>query len=346
MPGIPVFTDEESLERFMSNPMPETVDMMRRLDGDIMILGIGGKMGPTLGLTALKAIREAGVDKNVYGVARFSNKTAREKLERWGVACITCDLLEPEQVAGLPDIKNIVFMAGRKFGQVGSDHLTWALNTIVPANVARAFPDGNFTVFSTGSIYSMWPVESDGPSESDRFSSVGEYANSCLGRERVFEYYSQRNGSTALIYRLNYAIDLRYGVIFEVGKSVFEGRAIDLTMGYANVIWQGDANNIALRCLEHTASPPSILNVTGDKVRIRDVAVRFGEIMGKKPIFEGSEEPKAFLSDNTRMKELLGAPPTTLDNMINWIAQWLEQGGPTLDKPTHYQVKNGQFLDD
>ena len=338
--------NEEELDDVLSIPQGETIEYMKRLDGDIMILGIGGKVGPTLGMTAVKACRQAGVSKKVYGVARFSDGSLMPKLEDQGITCLKCDLLIPEQIESLPKTPNIIFMAGRKFGQTGSDHLTWALNTIVPANVARAFPDSRFVVFSTGSLYDLWPTDTEGPGETHTFTSIGEYANSCLGRERIFEYYSRANGTKALQYRLNYAIDLRYGVLYEIGKQVYEGNPVNLETGYANVIWQGDANNAAIRCLDLAASPPEILNVTGDKVRVRDVAVKFGKIMGKQPSFTGTEAPTAFLSNTAKMRRLLGPPPTSVDTLIHMIADWIMRGGRTLDKPTHFQTRDGQFLDE
>ncbi|MCE5248817.1 NAD-dependent epimerase/dehydratase family protein [bacterium] len=339
------FSSEKELEDFMSTPRPETVDLMKRLDGDIMILGIGGKMGPTLGSMTVKAVREAGVSRTVYGVSRFSDKNLISALEDRGISCIPCDLLNPDDVNKLPRIKNIIYMAGRKFGLKGTDYLYWAMNTIAPAYTARHFSDSAIVVFSTGSIYDLRPVESNGPAETDTFLSIGEYANSCLGRERIFEYYSRENGTKILQLRLNYAIDLRYGVLYEIGRQVHEGIPVDLGMGYANVIWQGDANNYAVRCLELADSPPRILNVTGDKIRIRDVASRFGKHMNREPVFTGTEAPTAFLSDNSAMKKLLGEPPTSLDLMIGWIADWIMKGGQSLGKPTHFQTRDGQFLD-
>ncbi len=336
---------EEMLDDLLSSPEEETVEMMRRIEGDIMILGIGGKMGPTLGLSAVKAIEKAGVSKKVIGVSRFSDQSLIAKLEAGGIECICCDLLDPDAVAKLPDVKNIIFMAGRKFGIKGSDYLTWALNAVVPANVARRFTDASIVVFSTGSIYDLWPVESDGPGERHEFTSIGEYANSCLGRERIFEHYSRANGTRVLLYRLNYAIECRYGVLYEIGRQVFAGETIDLTMGYANVIWQGDANNVALRCLELADSPPDILNVSGPKVVIRDIAARFGELMGKKTSFTGNEAPTAFLTNTSKMQRILGKPKTSVDKMVEMIAAWIMQGGRSLDKPTHFQVRDGQFLD-
>lgn len=337
---------EEDLEDILSEPQPETVAVMSRLDGDLMILGCGGKMGPTLANMMVRAAARAGVKKTVYGVSRFSNREIREKIEGWGIACIPCDLLRWDEVERLPRVRNVLYLAGRKFGKVGSDYLYWAMNCIAPSHAARHFHDSRIVAFSTGNVYNLWPSQSDGPSEEDAFLSLGEYANSCLGRERIFEYYSRLNGTKMLLFRLNYAVELRYGVLYEIGKSLFEGKPIDLTTGYANVIWQGDANNIAVRCLEHVASPPEILNVTGDKLRISEVARMFGERFSREPSFSGAEAPTALLSNSAKMKRLFGAPPTSLERMVEWIAEWIRRGGQSLDKPTHFQTRDGRYLDD
>jgi len=339
------FRDEDELEDFLSTPQEETVDMMARLDGDIIVLGIGGKMGPTLGSMIVKAARRAGVKKNVYGVSRFSNSGLASKLERQGITCIPCDLLNPDDVSKLPKVRNVIYMAGRKFGIRGTDYLYWAMNTMAPAYTARHFADSNIVAFSTGNVYAMWPTDSSGSSETDPLLPLGEYSNSCIGRERIFEYFSLESGLRVLQFRLSYAIDLRYGVLFEIGRQVFEEKPVSLDTGYANVIWQGDANNIALRCLEHCASPPNILNVTGDRIRIRYAAQQFGEILSKEPRFTGTEAPTAFLSNTDKLKELFGPPPTKSGDMIRWIAGWIKSGGATLDKPTHFQIRDGQYLD-
>ncbi len=341
-----VIRTEDELDTVLSIPQPATVDMVARADDDFMILGIGGKMGPTLGKMIVRAAQEAGVKRKVYGVSRFSDPSTAAKLESWGISCISCDLLNPEQVAGLPRVGNVIYMAGRKFGQIGTDYLYWAVNAVAPGIVARHFRDSRIVVFSTGSIYDLWPSESEGPTENDTFRSLGEYANSCLARERIFEYYSRTEGTKILQYRLNYAIDLRYGVLYEIGRQVFEDQPISLEMGCANVIWQGDANNIAIRCLEKTSAPPAILNVTGGKIRIRDIASRFGELYGKKPLFRGEESNTALLSNAALLKNLFGEPPTPVDTMIRWIANWIERGGATLGKPTHFQTRDGHFLDE
>ena len=337
--------NEHELDEYMSLPHDATVELMKKLDGDIMILGIGGKMGPTLGNLAVKAMHKAGVRKKVIGVSRFSDQESREKLDSLGITCIQCDLLNQDEVRQLPKVKNIIYMAGRKFGLRGTDYLYWAMNAIAPSHTADYFSDSNIVVFSTGNVYNLWPSDSQGPNETDPAVPYGEYSNSCLARERVFEYYSREKGTKILLYRLNYAIDLRYGVLFEIGKHVFEKKPVNIEMGYANVIWQGDANNIALRCLGHVASPPEILNVTGDKVRIRDIATKFGEIMKKEPVFEGKEAPTALLSDNSKMKRLMGESQISLDQMLQMTADWIQSGGKSLGKPTHYQTRDGQYLD-
>jgi len=345
MPDTRIFRGESDLEEFMSTPQNETVELVSRLAGDFIVLGIGGKMGPTLGKTLVEAVRRAGVPKRVYGVSRFSDAEGKKRLEQAGIECIPCDLLDPREAASLPDVKNVIYMAGRKFGLKGTDYLYWAMNTIAPAHVARRYRNSRIVVFSTGNVYDLRPVESEGATEVDALMCLGEYGNSCVGRERIFEYFSHVNGTEILQFRLNYAIDLRYGVLYEIGRQVMDGTSINVETGYANVIWQGDANNFAIRCLEHTASPPEILNVTGGKIRIRDVALRFGELMGREPSFTGEETPTAFLSDTAKMKRLLGEPPTSLDDMIRWTTSWITKGGKSLGKPTHFQTRDGQYLD-
>lgn len=339
-------SDENHLDDVLCIPQPKTVEVVKRLQGDILILGIGGKMGPTVGRMLVRAAQTAGVTKTIYGVSRFSEPGLVSKLEREGIRCIHCDVMNPEELATLPDVPNIIYMVGRKFGLKGTDYLYWAVNTIAPANAARRFLSSRFVVFSTGSVYDLWQVETEGPREHDEFNSIGEYANSCLGRERIFEYFSREFGAKTLIYRLNYAIDLRYGVLHDIAGRVQAGTPINLEMGYANVIWQGDAANIAVRCLEHVASPPEIVNVTGEKISVRGVARRLGELMGKTPLFEGTEAPTALLSNNAKMRSLFGPLPTPLDAMLRWTANWVMRGGRSIGKPTHFQTRDGQFLDE
>lgn len=334
----------EELERIMTEPSTELIDDVARLDGDIMLLGVGGKMGPTMAKMARRAVEAAGVQKRVIGVSRFSDAALVRELNDAGIETIAADLLDEDELAALPEVANIIYLAGRKFGTTGQEHLSWAMNTYLPGRVAAKFRSSRIVAFSTGNVYPLTPVAWGGATESSPVGPVGEYAQSCLGRERIFEYFSHLHGTPVLIFRLNYAIDMRYGVLNEVAQAVWEGRPIDLTMGHVNVIWQGDANEIALRSLHHCSTPPTILNVTGpETVSIRKLALRFGELFGKEPVFRGEESATALLSDAAKMNRIFGYPKVTLDQMIEWTADWVAAGGVTYDKPTHFQEREGRF---
>ncbi|MBD2843823.1 NAD(P)-dependent oxidoreductase [Paenibacillus sp. IB182496] len=334
----------EDLDRLMVRPSPALIDMMKELDGDIMLLGVGGKMGPSLAKLALKAIELAGVQKQVYGVSRFSEAGLKEELESCGVKTIACDLLDDAALDALPDVKNIIYAAGTKFGTTGREYFTWAMNAYLPGRVAQKFRNSRIVAFSTGNVYPLTPVKHGGASESMTPGPIGEYAASCLGRERIFEHFSHKNGTPVLIYRLNYAIDLRYGVLLELAKSVQAGKPIDVSMGHFNCIWQGDANDIALRALAHTSSPPNLLNVTGpETVSVRYAATELGRRLGKEPVFEGVESDTALLSNASKVMQLMGYPSVSLLQMIDWTAQWLASGGKLIDKPTHFQEREGKF---
>ncbi|MDD5596718.1 MAG: hypothetical protein PHV82_02160 [Victivallaceae bacterium] len=336
--------DEAQLEELLSIPGSGLVDMVRRLDGDIMILGIGGKMGLTLGRQAVNAIKAAGVDKKVIGVSRFGDETGRRRLEAWGIETISCDLLNAEEVAGLPDVKNIIFMAGRKFGTGGTEELTWAMNALVPGYVGTRFKNSNTVVFSTGCVYPLVSAEEGGCTENTVPAPVGEYAQSCLGRERIFSYCSKRFGTKVLLFRLNYAIDLRYGVLHDIGLQVFNGEPVNRTVKYFNVLWQGDANCQALRCLEYCASPASIMNVTGpETINVEYIAEKFAKLLGKKAGYTGKPADKCYLSDAGKAVKLFGAPRVSVEQMVKWQAAWFIQGGSSLGKPTHFEVNNGKF---
>ena len=340
-----VITSEEQLDNFLARPYPELVEMMRRLEGDIMILGVGGKMGPSLARLALNACQEAGVRKRIIGVSRFSDKTARKTLQQVGVETIVCDLSNVEEVETLPAVRNVVFMPGRKFGGVGSESLTWMINTIVPANVARRFRDSNIVAFSTGCVYALVPPDTSGSVETDPPGPVGEYSNACLARERIFQYYSELYNTRVLLFRLNYAIDLRYGVLLDIAQNVYTGTPVDISVSTVNVIWQGDANNRALLCLEHIASPPAILNVTGaERLSVEALANQFAEIFGVDAKFTGVESGKAYLSNASRSIGLFGPPRVSVREMVQLVAEWVKRGGRTLGKPTLFEVTNGQFL--
>ena len=335
---------EDQLDDVLSTPAPGLVEMMGRVRGDIVILGIAGKMGVTLGMLAVRGTQAADVRRRVIGVARFSDAGAREKLDASGVETIPCDLLDPDAVARLPRAENVIFMAGRKFGTQGGEALTWATNTIVPANAARHFRGSRIVAFSTGCVYPLVPAATGGCTEQAATDPVGEYAQSCLARERIFEHYSRANATPVCMFRLNYAIDLRYGVLHDIARKVWNGEPVDVSMGHVNLIWQGDANAAALRCLELCSAPPAVLNVTGPGIAsTREVALRFGELMGRKVQLTGTESPTAYLSNASRAHELLGKPAISVNQMIAWVAEWVMMGGRSLGRPTHFEVKDGRY---
>ncbi len=301
-------------------------------------------MGPSLARRARRACELGGVKKRIVAVARFSTPGTREFLEANGIDTIAADLLDPAALAGLPDIDNVVFMTGRKFGSTGSEHLTWAMNVLQPGMAAERFRKSKIVAFSSGNIYPLMPLRLGGSTESTPPAPVGEYPQSALGRERMLEYFSSIHGIPMTILRLNYAIDLRYGVLLDVGKKVFERRAVDLTTGHANVIWQGDANSACLRSFALCQSPPVVLNLTGpETISIHWLATRFAERFGIEPIFEGTESETALLSNAARCHRLFGYPSVTVDQMIEWVADWIGLGGATHNKPTHFETRDGKF---
>ncbi len=331
---------EEQLEDILSEPSHADVDALAALGGDLLILGVAGKMGPSLAHRA----KRAAPHKRIIGVARFSNAAARKQLDSWGIETIAADLLDPGVLESLPDVPNIIFMAARKFGSTGAEGLTWAMNTFLPGLVAQRFRHARIVAFSTGNIYPLVEVTHGAPDESVAPAPVGEYAQSAIGRERMFEHFSAAHGTPVTLLRLNYAIDLRYGVLLDIGQKVFERRPVDLHMGHANVIWQGDANSVCLRSFTLCQSPPSKLNVTGpETIAVRWAAQRFGERFGVEPILEGEEAKTALLSNAARCHTLFGYPSVSVGQMIEWIADWIGMGGRTWNKPTHFEVRDGKF---
>ena len=336
--------DEASLEDLLSDPSPADLACVRRLEGDILIIGAAGKMGPSLARRVYKAAALTGNRNRVLAASRFSTPAVRERLHANGIETIACDLLDPGGIAALPRAENVLFLAGRKFGTTDRTDVTWATNTIVPARVAEYFAQSRMVVFSTGNVYPLVPAAGPASREDDPPAPVGEYAQSCLGRERVVEFVSRERNFRALIYRLNYAVDLRYGTLVDIARKVLAGEAIDLAMGYFNAIWQGDANSYALRSLELCASPPAVLNVTGpERISVRETAEWFGSTFGRPPRFVNTEGPVALLSDSSRCRAFLGEPEVPLLILRQWVAHWVRAGGSSLGKPTHFEVTDGRY---
>jgi len=332
---------EAELDALLSIPRPATTAALARAPGDIVVLGAGGKMGPTL---AQMARRAAGDNRRVIAASRFTSPEAEESLRDAGVETVHCDFLDRSALARLPDAPNVVFMAGQKFGTTDSPERTWMMNVVVPANCAARYPDARIVVFSTGNVYPLVPVASGGARETDTTGPIGEYASSCLGRERVFEHYARSYGTRVAIVRLNYAIDLRYGVLVDLAMRILREQPISLRMGYVNVIWQRDANAAALELLPHASSPPLTVNVTGAQVLpVREIARLLGQRLGKAPLFTDTEEPDALLSNTARMTEYVGEPEMPLATMLDWIAAWVKTGGKLLGKDTKYEVRTGEF---
>ena len=339
-----IVSNEIELEELLSRPSEADKAAMRDLEGDLLILGVAGKMGPSLARRARRAAAEAGVNKRIIGVARFTLPGLREQLEQWGVETVAADLLDGAQLAALPEAPNVIYMAARKFGSTGDEPLTWAMNTYLPGRVAERCRFSRIVAFSTGNVYPLLPVGSGGATEKTPPDPVGEYGITALGRERMFQYFSALHGTPVTLLRLNYAIDLRYGVLLDIGTKVFERRPVDLHMGNVNVIWQGDANSICLRSFSIANSPPEILNLTGpETLSVRWIASRFGEIFGVEPSLTGEESATALLSNASRCHRLFGYPSVTVEEMIEWVARWVGAGGAILNKPTHFEKRDGRF---
>lgn len=301
-------------------------------------------MGPTLSLLAANAIKKGSSPKKVYAVSRFSNSKVRDMLESGGVITVSADLEKVEDIASLPNVENIVFMVGRKFGTDGSEAQTWGMNAVVPVLVLERFKNANFVVFSSGNIYDLVSPSSGGSVETDSTNPIGEYTQSCLARERIFEYYSRKYGTRVLIFRLNYAIALEYGVISDIARKVYEGKPVDLGNPCFNCIWQADANEYALRCLLHTASPSRILNVTGPEIAgVEQTALKLGKLLGKEPVFTGIPGFRSYLSNSSKAMSMFGYPGTSLDSMINYQAEWILDGCGDIGKPTHFEETKGKY---
>lgn len=336
---------DRDIEQLLSTPTAGAIAAVKRLRGDFLVLGVGGKMGTTTAVMLRRALDAAGrTEAKVFGVSRFSRGEARRELEDFGVTTLSCDLADAAQVAALPLVENVLYLAGQKFGTDSAPELTWIQNTFVPALVAPHFRASRIVVFSTGCVYPFASASGSGSREDEPLAFVGEYASTCVGRERVFTHFSKRHGTPQLMFRLNYAVELRYGVLVDIATKVRASEPVDVTMGWLNCIWQGDACARAIQSLEHTASPPRALNVTGaEKLSVRKLAEEFGRRFGRAPILTGTEAPTAWLADASESIRLFGPPETPLAQMLDLIAEHLDAGGHLLGKPTHFETRSGKF---
>jgi nucleoside-diphosphate-sugar epimerase len=338
-----MFRDETGLEAALSEPTPRVVETLAGLPGDIVFLGAAGKMGPTLARMARRASDAAGAPRRVVAVSRFTGG-GEEVFTAHGIETVRCDLLNEGEVAKLPDAANVVYMPGRKFGSTGDEATTWAVNCYLPAVVCRKYRASRIVAFSTGNVYPLTRPETGGPTETDPPDPVGEYGMSALGRERMFGYFSRALGVPVSIIRLNYAVDLRYGVLVDLARQVLTGQPVNLATGYFNAIWQGDANAMTLRAFARAATPPAVFNVTGPEVlSVRRVAERFGELFGVTPRFAGTEIDTALLSNAAAGIAALGPLRVSSNELIEWVADWLKRGGRVLNRPTHFEARDGKF---
>ncbi len=344
MPAQLSVSSEEDLTNALSEPYPEDIEFASQLDGDVIVLGAGGKMGPTLVRRMKAAVDRAGTRSRIFAASRFSDESSRKEIVDAGADVISADLLDDKALYALPECRNVIHLVGMKFGSSGKQPLTWALNSYLPGRVAVRYKNARILVLSTGNVYAQVPSDSGGSKEEDPPEPVGEYAQSCLGRERIFEHFSSRNGTPVCIVRLNYAVEARYGVFLDVATKVYNGEPVSLSMGYVNTIWQGDANSVCMRALDLCDTPAEILNLTGPEViSVRKIAETFGKRFGVEPVIEGTERPTAFLSDASRCHELFGKPHVKPDEVIDLVAGWVEAGRAIHGKPTKFEVHDGRF---
>jgi nucleoside-diphosphate-sugar epimerase len=335
---------ETQIETILSDPSPEDIHDLCRLDGDVLILGAGGKMGPTLAMRAARALQVGGSKRRVIAISRFSDASVINRLQAFGIEAVPADLLNPQAYAELPDAENVIYMVARKFGTVGEESATWATNAFVPGLVGYRYQQSRIVTWSTGNVYPLYPIDSPGPQETSPVGPLGEYAQSAVARERVFTYFARTFGTRLAVLRLNYAVELRYGVLVDIASKVLSGQPVNLGMGAVNLIWQGHANSVCLRSLHHCSATPFLLNITStESFGVRRLAEQFGELLGKSPKFEGTEGELALLSDAAKCKEMFGPSPVAIPQVMQWIADWLQSGGSTWNKPTHFEVKDGKF---
>ena len=334
----------EELEERLSRPTPAVIDLMRELPGDIIVLGAAGKMGPSLTRMAKRASDEAGTSRRVIAVSRFSTPGSEAEFQQHGIETIAVDPLAANAVAYLPHAPNVIYMAGMKFGATGQEPLTWAMNAWLPGLVCERYHRSRIAAFSTGNVYGLVPVDRGGSKEEDALHPAGEYAMSCVGRERILQHFSLTRGTPVSLIRLNYACDLRYGVMVDIARKVWNSEPVDVTMGYFNTIWQGDANALSLLSLGKAQSPAWTVNLTGTAIlKVREIAQRFGDLFDKPVQIEGREAPDALLSNPYRSFVELGIPFIRDEELIEWVAAWVSNGGESLDKPTHFESRDGRF---
>lgn len=339
-----IIRTEDELIEVMTRPSEALKAFVSTLEGPMLVLGAGGKMGPTLCVRARRAAEATNPKLEIVAVSRFTDSGKRQWLEERDVRTVACDLMDRAALATLPDASDIIYLVGLKFGTQEHPERTWAVNTLIPERVAERYAGARIVALSTGNVYPLAPVEKGGSVESDPLTPVGEYANAAVARERIFEYFSKQNDTPMVLVRLNYALDLRYGVLVDLARKIKTGEAIDVTMGYLNCIWQGDANDMILRALDWADRPPMPLNVTSPAIyRVRDLARRLGALMDRPVEVTGTEADTALLSDPSRACEALGAPLTSIDTVLRWTAHWIERENPTLDKPTHFEVRDGTY---
>jgi dTDP-4-dehydrorhamnose reductase len=343
--SLPRYIDDESmLDEVLSRPSAGLVESVGKIEGDIVILGVGGKMGPTLALLLKRALNEAGASNNMLAVSRFGSGTTRQQFEDAGIETLAADLLDPAQLESVPRMPNVIYLVGMKFGATGQEDLTWAMNTYLPGMVAQHFRGSRIVALSTGNVYPLVSVSDGGSREGDLTNPVGDYAQSCLGRERMFRFWTAQTGSPLCLVRLNYAAELRYGVLVDVARQVYNGDAVDVTMGHLNCVWQGYANEVVIRALEIAGTPPRELNLTGpETLSVRRLARKFAERFDVEPGIVGEEAPTALLNDASECFDLFGYPSVSIDRLIEWIAHWTQIDGPTLNKPTKFQTRDGKF---
>jgi nucleoside-diphosphate-sugar epimerase len=334
---------EDQLNEVMTRPDEALVNFIGKLESPLLILGAGGKMGPTLAVLAHRAVQTAGKGPEIIAVSRFSDPNVRKWIQSQGVRTLAADLMDRKSLKSLPESSNIIYMIGWKFGTADNPAWTWAVNTLIPGFVLERYPNARFAALSSGNVYPLTPMTGSGSVETDALTPLGEYANSCVARERIFEFYAAQQGNPVTLVRLSYALDLRYGVLVDIAQKIFAGAPVDVSMGYANGIWQGDANSMIIRSLGFAQTPANAINLTAHRFSVRKVAHTFGQLLDREVIIEGEEQPNAFLSDLTKLKSTLGEPPVPLETVVRWTAYWIKQRGRLLGKPTHFETRDGVY---